>query len=100
MAQIPDLGSGIRTEKLGSTSDPELSNSEAPLPLGARSDQNSDSATNTHPYLNRLSHIKQEPRETVHHYWARFLLVINRVKDCREVDAISLFCKNCTTKGF
>ena len=25
--------------------------------------------------------------------------MINRVKDCREEDAISLFCKNCTNKG-
>ena len=34
--------------------------------------------------------------ETVHHYWARFLLVMNRIKDCREKEAISLFCNNCT----
>ena len=25
--------------------------------------------------------------------------MINKVKDCREEDAISLFCKNCTSKG-
>ena len=39
------------------------------------------------------------PQETVHHYWVRFLLVINKVKDCREADAISLFCKHCMDKG-
>ena len=38
LAQISDLGSGIRPEKLGNIPDPELSNSEAPLPLGARQD--------------------------------------------------------------
>ena len=38
MAQILDLGSGIRPKKLGSIPDPKLSNSEAPLPLGARQD--------------------------------------------------------------
>ena len=35
----------------------------------------------------------------VHRYWARFLLVLNKVKDCRQEDAISLFYKNCTNKG-
>ena len=99
MTLIPDLGSGIRPKKLGSASDPELSNSEAPLPLGARSDQNPDSATDTHPYLNHLSHIRQEPHETVHHYWVRFLLVLNKDKDSREEDAVSLYCKNCMNTG-
>ena len=46
-----------------------------------------------------LSQIRQEPEETIHHYWARFLLVKNRIKDCREEDAISFFCNNCTDKG-
>ena len=50
-------------------------------------------------YLNSLPHIRKEPQETVHRYWARFLLVLNKVTDCREEDAISLFCKNCTNKG-
>ena len=99
MTQTPDLESGIGPEKSGSTLDPELSSPEAPLPLGVRSDQNPDSATPTHPNLNRLSHIRQRPQETVHRYWARFLLVLNRVKDYREEDAISLSCKNCTNKG-
>ena len=53
----------------------------------------------THPDTNYLSHIRQAPQEIVHHYWARFLLVMNRVKDCREEDAISFFCNNCTDKG-
>ena len=53
----------------------------------------------THPHISDLSHIRQEPQETVHHYWARFLLVISKVKDCCEEDAISFFRKNCTDKG-
>mgnify|MGYP005824092991 FL=1 len=53
----------------------------------------------THPHTSDLSHIRQEPQEIVHHYWVRFLLVMSKVKDCREEDAISFFCKNCTDKG-
>ena len=52
-----------------------------------------------HPNISDLSRIRQEPDETVHHYWARFLLVMNRIKDCREESAISIFCNNCTDKG-
>ena len=47
------------------------------------------------PDLNHLSHIRQEPQEIVHRYWVRFLLVLNKVKNCREEDVVSLFCKNC-----
>jgi len=98
MTQTPDLESGIGPKKLGSTPDPELSGSEPPTPLGVRSDQNPDSAKNTHLDLNRLSLIRQEPQETIHRYWARFLLALNKVKDCREEDVVSLFGKNCTDK--
>ena len=78
---------GARTSKIG--------NSPAPgSQIGSRSGLKS-----THPDTNDLSHIRQEPQETVHHYWARFLLVMNKVKDCREEDAISPFCNNCMDKG-
>ncbi len=53
----------------------------------------------TRPDICDLSLIRQEPAETVHHYWARFLLVMDRIKDCREENAISIFCNNCTDKG-
>ena len=69
------------------------------MPLGVRSDQNPDSANNTHQDLNRLSRIRQEPLETVHRYWASFLLALNKVEDCHKEDIVSLFCKNCTNKG-
>ena len=52
-----------------------------------------------HPNTSDLSRIRQEPAETVHHYWARFLLVMDRIKDCCEETAISIFCNNCTDKG-
>ena len=52
-----------------------------------------------HPNISDLSQIRQELDETVHHYWARFLLVKNRLRDCHEEDTISIFCNNCTDKG-
>lgn len=55
--------------------------------------------TPAHPIIRVLSQIGQRPKETVHHYWARFLLVMNKIKDCHEEDAISIFCGNCTDKG-
>ena len=69
------------------------------MPLGLRSDQGLDLSLPTHPDTSDLSHIRQEPQETVHHFWARFLLVMSKVKDCHEEDAFSFFCKNCTDKG-
>ena len=35
----------------------------------------------------------------VHHFCARFLLVKNKVKDCRDEDAMSAFCNNCANEG-
>ena len=58
-----------------------------------------DSIPPTHPNICDLSQIRQELAETVHHYWARFLLVMDRIKECREENAISIFCNNCTDKG-
>lgn len=99
MAQASNLESDSGPVLLGNVPEPELPSSKTPLPLGLRSGQGLDSNLPTHPHISDLSHIRQEPQETVHHYWARFLLVISKVKDCREEDAISLFCKNCTDKG-
>ena len=83
----------------GNIPEPELPRSETPLPRDHRLGQGLDLNPPTHPDTNDLSHIRQAPQETVHHYWARFLLVMNKVKDCREEDAISFFCNNCTDKG-
>ena len=43
--------------------------------------------------------ITQKSQETVHHFWARFLLVKNKVKDCRDEDMIEAFRNNCTDEG-
>ena len=43
--------------------------------------------------------IKQQSQETVHHFWARFLLVKNKIKDCRGEEAILVFRNNCRDEG-
>ena len=44
-------------------------------------------------------YVRQQSQETVHHFWARFLLVKDKIKDCRDEDATSVFCNNCTDEG-
>ena len=99
MAHALNLESDSGPDLLGNIPEPELPSSETPPPLGLRSGQGSDLNLPTHPDISDLSHIRQEPQETVHHYWARFLLVMNKIKDCREEEAISFFCNNCTNIG-
>ena len=43
--------------------------------------------------------IQQQSKETVHHFWARFLLVQDKVKDCRDGEVISVFRNSCRDKG-
>ena len=69
------------------------------MALSLRSGEVPDLNPPAHPNIRDLSQIRQEPREIVNHYWARFLLVMNRIEDCREGDAISFFCNNCTDIG-
>ena len=59
----------------------------------------SDLTSSARPILSDLSQVRQRPEETIHHYWARFLLLMHRIKDCHEGDVISIFCNNCTDKG-
>ena len=99
MPRTPNLESDCGPEKLCNISEPKLPNSEVTLPLGLKPGQGSDLNPPTHPDTSNLSHIRQHSQEMVHHFWARFLLVKNKVKECRDEDAISLFCKNCTDKG-
>ena len=44
-------------------------------------------------------YVRQQPQEIVHHFWARFLLVKNKIKDCCNDDAVLVFCRNCTDEG-
>ena len=97
VTQSLNLGSGLDLPE--NIQESKLSSSETPWPLSLRLGEDSDSIPPTHPNIRDLSQIRQEPEETVHHYWARCLLVKNRIKDCCEEDAISFFCNNCTDKG-
>ena len=97
--QTLNLESGNMPDPPGNKPEPELPRSETRPPLGLKPGQGPDLNPPTHLDISDLSHITQEPQETIHHYWARFLLVMNKVKDCREEDATSFFCNNCTDKG-
>src|SRR4051812_11268472 len=85
-------------DSLGNIQESKLQSSETPWPLSLRLGEVSDLIPPTHPNISDLSQIRQKPEETVHHYWARFLLVMNRIKGCWEEDAISIFYNNCTDK--
>ena len=64
-----------------------------------KSGQGSDFDPPTHADIDALISIKQKSQETVHHFWARFLLVKNKVKDCRDEDVIAAFRNNCADEG-
>ena len=36
----------------------------------------------------------------VHHFWARFLLVKNKIKDCCDDDTVSVFAATIETREF
>ena len=99
VTQALNLKSGSGLDSLDNIQEPKLPSSETTWPLSFKVDGVPNLIAPAHPNISDLSQIRQEPVETVHHYWARFLLVINRIKDCREEDAISFFCNNCTDKG-
>ena len=97
--QVLNLKSGSRPDSLDNIQQSKLPNSETFRSLSLRLGGVPDLIPPTHPNISDLSQIRQEPAETVHHYCARFLLVMDRIKDCREENAISIFCSNCTDKG-
>ena len=99
VTQALNLKSGSGPDSLDDIQEPKLPSSETPWPLSPKLDGVPDLVPPAHPNISDLSRIRQEPAETVHHYWARFLLVMDRIKDCREENAISIFCNNCTDKG-
>src|SRR4051812_2022264 len=99
ITQDLSLESGNGLDSLDNIQDSVLQSSEALRPPNLKWGEVSDSTPPARPDISDLSQIRQKPEETVHHYWARFLLVMNRTKDCREGDAISIFCSNCTDKG-
>ena len=74
VTQALNLKSGSGPDSLDNIQEPKLPSSETPWPLSLRLGDVSDSIPPTHPSISDLSQIRQEPQETVHHYWARFLL--------------------------
>ena len=99
VTQDLSLGLGNRPDSLDNVQESELPSSETLRPPNLGLGKVSGSTTPAHPNISDLSQVRQRPNEIVHHYWAIFLLVKNRLRDCREEDAISIFCNNCTDKG-
>ena len=79
--------------------EPDLLSSEDLQTPDLKLCQGSDLNPPTHPNISALMSIQQQSQETVHHFWARFLLVKNKIKDCRDEEAISVFRNNCKDKG-
>ena len=99
LPRTSNLESDCRPKKLVDIPEPGLLSSEATQAPDPIRGKGSDLNPPTHPDSSDLSRIRQQSQETVHHFWARFLIVKDKVKDCCDEDAISLFCKNCTDKG-
>jgi hypothetical protein len=51
------------------------------------------------PSIWELAYIKQQPGETVHNFWAKFLLVKDRMMDCCDQEIIATFRHNCRDEG-
>ena len=60
--------SGDGLDSLDDIQESKLLSSEIPRPLSLRRGKASDSIPPTHPNISDLSQIRQEPKETVHHY--------------------------------
>ena len=97
--RVLNLKSGSELDSLDDLQQSKLPNPETPRPLSLSLGGVPNLVPPAHPNTSDLYQIRQEPDETVHHYRARFLLVMDRIKDCHEESAISIFCNNCTDKG-
>ena len=95
----PNLESDSELQKSEDTPEPGLFSPEKPQTPDNRSGQGSDPTPPTHSHISALTSIQQQPQETVHHFWARFLLVKDKVKDCHDEDVILAFRNNCTSEG-
>ena len=102
-----NLESGIKPGKSFKIPEPEPISSEVFQTLDPKLGQGSDLKPPTHhkqyspsnpspPGICDLMYVRQQSQETVHHFWARFLLVKDKIKDCRNEDTIAVFCNNCT----
>ena len=95
----PNIASDDGTKQSEDILEPGRSSPEGRRTLHNRLGRGSDLIPPTHPDIEALMSIKQQSQEKVHHFWARFLLVKDKVKDCRDEDIISAFRNNCTNKG-
>ena len=68
VAQALNLKSGSRPDSLYNVQENKLPSSEISWPLSLRSGEVPDLNPPSHPNIRDLSQIRQEPRETVHHY--------------------------------
>ena len=106
----PNIESGVEPESHQDPPDPGLVTSEilqTPDPIAGRGSDFSPptqhkqySPSNSGPPdICDLMYVRQQPQETVHHFWARFLLVKNKIKNCCDKDAVSVLCRNYTDEG-
>ena len=101
---------GVEPENPQDTPDPGLVTSEILKTPDPKVGQGLDLNPPTHhkqyspsnsgpPNVCNLMYVQQQPQETVHPFWSRFLLVKNKIKDCCDDDAVLVFCRNCTDEG-
>ena len=86
-------------KKLVDIPEPDLLSSKYLQTPDPKLGQGSDLNPPTHPNTSTLMSIQQQSQETFQHFWARFLLVKNKIKDCRDEEAISVFRNNCRDEG-
>ena len=94
----PNIESDGNPKQSEDTPEPGLLSLEGLQTRNNRSGQGSDLIPPTHPDISALMSIQHQSQEIVHHFWARFLLVKDKVKD-RDEDAISEFRNNCADEG-
>ena len=96
---LPNIESDGGPKQSEDTQEPGLLSPDGLQTPDNRSGRGSNVITPTHPDIDALMSIKQQYQEKVHHLWTRFLLVKDKVKDCRDENAVSAFCNNCTDEG-
>ena len=79
--------------------EPDLLNSDDLQIPDPKLGQGSDLKPPTHPNISTLKSIQQQSQKTVDHFLAKFLLVKDKIKDCRDEEAISVFRDNCRDEG-
>ena len=95
----PNIESDDKPKKSADNPEPELLNLEILQTPDHNLGQGSYFNPPTHPYISALGGIGQQYKEMTHHFWARFLLVKDKIKDCHDEDAITAFRSNCTDEG-